>query len=65
MIIQIRLPSKNKMKYLKSFNRTKKMKRDFEKFNLNRCLNYTIHVVIKIIVCKPDPITGIHVEIRK
>jgi hypothetical protein len=32
------------------------MKRDFEKFNLGCCLNYNIHVVIKIIACKPDPI---------
>ena len=32
------------------------MKRDYEIFNLDRCLNYNIHTIIKITACKPNPV---------
>ena len=40
---------------LKAFNKKKKIKRKFERFNLNRCFYYSIHTVILITACKPDP----------
>jgi hypothetical protein len=32
------------------------MKRDFERFNLDRCLNYNIYAIILITTCKLNPI---------
>ena len=40
---------------LKTFNKREKIKRYFKRFNLNHCFYYSIHAVILIIACKPDP----------
>jgi hypothetical protein len=39
---------------LEDFNRKKKIKRDFERFNFDHCLNYNIHSIILIATCKSN-----------